>query len=408
MEQQIEIYTDYIDDEGFVQRYNYEKGYYYNTGVCLKGAPGRPGRPGKDGLTPHIGENGNWWIGDIDTQVPSAGSGGSISLKTINGESIEGSGNIAIKSYHTFNNWTDNSTTEAFCQSIVNDNTTVAGMTYLGKLYCSDLPGGLIQGEAIVEIIAQDSNGKNIHIILNSSNTEPYRWEYHYCKINEMYTTDGWKGYQLEINSTNKLDYSLLKNTPTIPEAQVQSNWNESNNTSKAYIQNKPAVLNNILGITNPTVNGNYITVSVNTPLSGRASTDHFIINFRSITSGNDSKKIKIQFNGENNTYGLYDATGTTEITVEDVGSDLWYVDVVKTNQKCLIQNKIIISDNLSNYIQTSQTAGLVKNDGTIDTNTYLTQVPNTCVTSSTSGLKLEVVSALPANPDANTIYIVQ
>lgn len=34
----------------------------------------------------------------------------------------------------------------------------------------------------------------------------------------------------------------------------------------------------------------------------------------------------------------------------------------------------------LSNYIQKSQTAGLVKNDGTIDTNTYLTSVPVTDV----------------------------
>ena len=34
--------------------------------------------------------------------------------------------------------------------------------------------------------------------------------------------------------------YSDLTGTPTIPAAQVQSNWNESDNTSKAYIQNKP------------------------------------------------------------------------------------------------------------------------------------------------------------------------
>ena len=35
-------------------------------------------------------------------------------------------------------------------------------------------------------------------------------------------------------------DYADLSNKPTIPAAQVQSNWNESDNTSKAYIQNKP------------------------------------------------------------------------------------------------------------------------------------------------------------------------
>ena len=28
---------------------------------------------GEDGITPHIGENGNWWIGDIDTDVKAEG-----------------------------------------------------------------------------------------------------------------------------------------------------------------------------------------------------------------------------------------------------------------------------------------------------------------------------------------------
>lgn len=31
---------------------------------------------GKDGLTPYIGENGNWWIGDTDTGVRAEGTGG--------------------------------------------------------------------------------------------------------------------------------------------------------------------------------------------------------------------------------------------------------------------------------------------------------------------------------------------
>ena len=34
--------------------------------------------------------------------------------------------------------------------------------------------------------------------------------------------------------------YSDLTGTPTIPAAQIQSNWNESDSSSKAYIQNKP------------------------------------------------------------------------------------------------------------------------------------------------------------------------
>ena len=39
------------------------------------GATGETGPAGKDGLTPYIGENGNWWIGDTDTGVSAGGSG---------------------------------------------------------------------------------------------------------------------------------------------------------------------------------------------------------------------------------------------------------------------------------------------------------------------------------------------
>ncbi|MDY6042822.1 MAG: hypothetical protein SPI82_04025, partial [Lactobacillus johnsonii] len=35
-----------------------------------------PGAPGKDGITPHIGSNGNWYLGDQDTGKPSQGKQG--------------------------------------------------------------------------------------------------------------------------------------------------------------------------------------------------------------------------------------------------------------------------------------------------------------------------------------------
>ena len=41
-----------------------EYGFIYCDLICpLKGTDG------KDGITPHIGENGNWWIGETDTGV---------------------------------------------------------------------------------------------------------------------------------------------------------------------------------------------------------------------------------------------------------------------------------------------------------------------------------------------------
>ena len=146
-------------------------------------------------------------------------------IKTVNGSSIIGSGDVAIKSYHTLNNsWLTNSTTQTFCSTIAADSSAEAGMTYSGKIECSDLPANMVQGEVVVQIISDDeSNEKNIHLVLTSVNTAPYRWEYSYVKVNGVYVASGWIGYQPEITSTNKLDYSLLSNTPNISEKANQS-----------------------------------------------------------------------------------------------------------------------------------------------------------------------------------------
>lgn len=42
----------------------------------VPGKPGEDGKPGADGITPHIGDNGNWYLGDEDTGKPSRGAPG--------------------------------------------------------------------------------------------------------------------------------------------------------------------------------------------------------------------------------------------------------------------------------------------------------------------------------------------
>lgn len=52
-----------------------QEGAYVDTGLPArgeqggKGDKGDPGEPGKDGITPRIGANGHWWVGDTDTGV---------------------------------------------------------------------------------------------------------------------------------------------------------------------------------------------------------------------------------------------------------------------------------------------------------------------------------------------------
>jgi len=50
------------------------------------GADGKPGAAGADGVTPHIGDNGNWYIGSTDTGKPSRGATGANGSDGANGK----------------------------------------------------------------------------------------------------------------------------------------------------------------------------------------------------------------------------------------------------------------------------------------------------------------------------------
>lgn len=51
------------------------------------GPQGEQGPPGTDGLTPHIGDNGNWWLGETDTGVSATGGGAAAGVSSFNGRS---------------------------------------------------------------------------------------------------------------------------------------------------------------------------------------------------------------------------------------------------------------------------------------------------------------------------------
>lgn len=53
-----------------------DKLQYNGSDVGLKGDKGDPGVSGTNGITPHIGTNGNWWLGTTDTGKPSRGEKG--------------------------------------------------------------------------------------------------------------------------------------------------------------------------------------------------------------------------------------------------------------------------------------------------------------------------------------------
>ena len=153
-------------------------------------------------------------------------------IKTINGNSLLGSGNLPIRTYQAFPaSWVaaSSSTTKAFCAVVDADTSAVEGMAYLGELRCSDFSSsgvGIINGEAIVEIISgTGSGGKVIHIILTSGDTDPYRWEYTYWASGAR--TSGWIGFQPKLTAgANITIASNVISAQTLTNAEVDTIFN--------------------------------------------------------------------------------------------------------------------------------------------------------------------------------------
>lgn len=123
-------------------------------------------------------------------------------IKTVNGNSLLGSGNVAVRTYQAFKTtgqdaWRTTTTIANFCHDVDHDADTVEGMAYLGGLSCSDLPF-VGNADAVVEIISGTVIGtKVIKVTLTSGNRAPYHWEYTYW--NDGNSTSGWIGFQPQI-----------------------------------------------------------------------------------------------------------------------------------------------------------------------------------------------------------------
>ena len=62
-------------DNGYIQ-YSTDGGASWENLIATADLQGPKGADGTDGITPHIGDNGNWYLGDTDTGKPSRGATG--------------------------------------------------------------------------------------------------------------------------------------------------------------------------------------------------------------------------------------------------------------------------------------------------------------------------------------------
>lgn len=104
------------------------------------------------------------------------------SIKTINGNTITGSGNVELSTYLTYPaGWPTTGTTKALCDAVAADTSATKGKAYLGEVTLSDLPASMANGEIVVEIMAGTTAANKVIVLtLTSGNVAPYRWQYTY------------------------------------------------------------------------------------------------------------------------------------------------------------------------------------------------------------------------------------
>lgn len=158
------------------------------------------------------------------------------------------------------NSWHTTGTMADLIADINADTDAVAGKVYMDTVLFSDLPGEMQQAELKSEIISQLGNSKVIVFTVTSSEVSPYHWEY----TSAYGQTNIWREWvtpaamqsalSVKANSADLAtvatsgDYADLTNKPVIPAAQIQSDWNQSDNSAADYIKNKPV---NVSAFTN-------------------------------------------------------------------------------------------------------------------------------------------------------------
>ena len=118
-------------------------------------------------------------------------------IKSINGNSILGSGNLEIASYLNFpSSWptTSSVSTKSFCDTVAADSTAIEGKMYLGEVRWNDLPSSMVNAEVSVNIMKGSTAATKVIVLeMTSGNKAPYKWQYTYW--NNGSNVSGWIGF---------------------------------------------------------------------------------------------------------------------------------------------------------------------------------------------------------------------
>ena len=191
-------------------------------------------------------------------------------IKTVNGQSIVGSGNAELPSYKAFKQaWRTTGTINQLLSDIADDSSVIKGDAYLGQVSLSDMPP-TGTADIIVTVVELLPASKVLTVMLTSGVTAPYMWTYTYVNG----AVSGWISYTLANNSITpgthtKITYdskglvtagaSLVESDiPTLSESKISGLQTDLANR----VNVKPDGLNNLIDNNNK-VNEVYIPDSI-------------------------------------------------------------------------------------------------------------------------------------------------
>jgi len=329
------------------------------------GTDGRDGADGQDGFSPIITTDKVGKTTTI-TIVDATGTSYATILDGVDGKTIT---NITINSNNhvivTYSDGTSSDAGELIVQSAV---MSVNGQTGDVVLDAEDV-GALPDDTPLFSGDYNDlTNKPNLATVATSGD---------YDDLTNKPTIPAAQ-IQSDWNQSDNTQKDFIKNKPTIPSAQIQSDWNQSDNTQKDFIKNKPT-----LG-TASAKNSTSSVIENSTDLveSGAVKTaiDSAISRVYKPAGNKTVAELTSALLIAGNLGNVYNMTTSGETTSDfvegagkpiDVGANVAIVDVGTSSTPSYKFDLLSGMVDMSNFVQKSNTAGLLKNDGTVDTTEY-------------------------------------
>lgn len=191
----------------------------YEDGVLTIGIPlgaaGQDGAPGQDGITPTIGDNGNWYLGDTDTGKPSRGETGQAGADGRDGaDGQPGADGKSAYQYAVEGGYTG--TEEAFAAKLSKEMPDKLpnpnALTFTGAVT------GSYDGSAPLEVEIPSGGGG-----ITVTNTAAVGQTIKVSAVDENGQPTEWEAVDMA--------------------EQVQADWNQNDETRNDYVKNRPFYL---------------------------------------------------------------------------------------------------------------------------------------------------------------------